>query len=293
MAVAVTPTTICGSSAFGPAPPDEKSAVAGAAQRCLPVPTGGAPSGGSRRGPPSPGLLRPRSPKQRSRSNSLSPSTRRRRRDGSNTTSSSTPSACKINLGPKYQAPYLPPFFLTAERGGHPFSGEDFGCPRGDAEVEGLHTPRLVYSAGTLVRVAAAREAAAAAAAASEVEGRDTFKTEGTASADTQWVSYVRSEEDLDRYLAHAAASWGSLSGDPVSGTPPFSPEFALQLLHSADYNPERALSLLREPGFSLLGVCEAPLRRYDNKWRPKDRRGQLPGAPYPPPHTLKTYTHR
>lgn len=291
---AASPPTTCGSPTFGPGPQDEKATPAGAAQRGLPLPTGEGLSGGPRRGPPSPGLLRPRSPRQRSRSNSLSPSARKRRREGSNTSSTSMTSACKINVGPKYQVPYLPPFFLTAERGAPPFSAEDFGCPHGDPEGEGPHTPRLVYSAGTLVRVAASRAAAAAAAAtACEVEGSDTSKTAAAAAGESEWVSYVRSEEDLDRYLAHAAASWGALSGGPVSGKPPFSPEFALQLLHAADYNPERALALLREPGFSLLGVCEAPLRRYDNKWRPKDKRGHLPGAPYPPPHTLKTYTHR
>lgn len=235
------------------------------------------------RAPPSSRLLKPQSPKVRSRSHSPSPSRRGRR------FTSNSNGVCKINVGPNYQVPSLPPFFLTTE-GTAPttLSPGDFEDSSGGLEAEWPHTPMLVYSACTLVRVAAARAAETAAAAASEG---------GTPAAaiaeDVESLSYVRSEEDLDRYLTHAAASWGPPAGASSSGWPPFSPEFALQLLHAADYNPERALKLLRQPGFSLLGVCHAPLRRYDNKWRPKDRRGHLPGAPYPPAHTLKTYTHR
>ncbi|KAL8442165.1 hypothetical protein Emag_006591 [Eimeria magna] len=257
------------------------------------------PAGGPSRRPPSPGLLRPRSPTLRSRSNSLSPSNRRSRRYGG---SSSSSSACKINVGPNYQVPSLPPFFLTTEHEG-PRPIEDLLDPEDPGEAEGPHTPRLVYSAFHLVRIAMARAAEAAAAAGTAAAAAGTAaadsdrSTADSAAAATgrhgECLSFVSSEEDLDRYLAHAAASWGPPSGAPSPCWPPFSPEFALQLLHAANYNPEKALKLLREPGFSLVGICEAPLRRYDNKWRPKDRRGHLPGAPYPPAHTLKTYTHK
>ncbi|KAL8274134.1 hypothetical protein Esti_001976 [Eimeria stiedai] len=248
------------------------------------------PAGGPSRRPPSPGLLRPRSPKFRSRSNSLSPSNRRSRRYGS----SSSSSACKINVGPNYQVPSLPPFFLTTEHEG-PRPIEELLDPHDPAEAEGPHTPRLVYSAFHLVRIAMARaaEAAAAAGTAAEADRSNANAAATGAGRHSECLSFVRSEEDLDRYLAHAAASWGPPSGTSSPCWPPFSPEFALQLLHAANYNPEKALKLLREPGFSWVGICEAPLRRYDNKWRPKDRRGHLPGAPYPPAHTLKTYTHK
>ncbi|KAL8451271.1 hypothetical protein Emed_002072 [Eimeria media] len=256
------------------------------------------PAGGPSRRPPSPGLLRPRSPTFRSRSNSLSPSNRRSRRYGGSSSSSSSSSACKINVGPNHQVPSLPPFFLTTEHEG-PRPIEDLLDPEDPAEAEGPHTPRLVYSAFHLVRIAMARaaEAAAAAAAAGPAAEADRSAADSaaaaTSSSHVECMSFVSSEEDLDRYLAHAAASWGPPSGAPSPCWPPFSPEFALQLLHAANYNPEKALKLLREPGFSLVGICEAPLRRYDNKWRPKDRRGHLAGAPYPPAHTLKTYTHK
>ena len=70
--------------------------------------------------------------------------------------------------------------------------------------------------------------------------------------------------------------------------------DFALQLLHAVDYDPDIALQLLREAKGKLFvaAVCVAPTRRYDNKWRPVDRRGCFSSKPYPSPRLLKTYTH-
>ncbi|XP_022590314.2 uncharacterized protein LOC34618079 [Cyclospora cayetanensis] len=273
------------SSSLLPAHLEEKTLVA--SQKGLPAPADRGPQGATRRRASSPGLLVPCSAKLRSRSNSLSPSPSRRRRRVTTANSS----VCKINVGPKFQAPYLPPFFLTADEGESSLSAEDLEAPALDIEGESPNGPRLVYSAGALLRVAAARTAAAATVQEGSTTGCGKICTGLSQAADLG--SFVGSEEDLDRYLAHAAASWAPSAGSKVREGLPFSPEFALQLLHVADYNPEKALNLLRQPGFNLQKVCEAPLRRYDNKWRPKDRRGLVSGVPYPPAQILKTYVHR
>ncbi|GIX63410.1 phd finger protein, putative [Babesia caballi] len=98
----------------------------------------------------------------------------------------------------------------------------------------------------------------------------------------------IKNEFELAEYIQLCAQNWKS---NP--GWHPFSPEFAYKILHFADYDPKKALKVMNDPNFNFLCVCDPPTRRYDNKWKPKDRRGQVPTSPYPPPVTLRGYLLR
>eukprot|EP00371_Babesia_bovis_P003596 XP_001612243.1 hypothetical protein [Babesia bovis T2Bo] len=98
----------------------------------------------------------------------------------------------------------------------------------------------------------------------------------------------VKNEFELAEFIQLCAQNW---KNNP--GWHPFSPEFAYKILHFADYDPKKALKVMNDPNFNFSCVCDPPTRRYDNKWKPKDRRGQVPTSPYPPPVTLRGYLLR
>ncbi|KAK1444023.1 extended egl-27 and mta1 homology domain containing protein [Babesia gibsoni] len=98
----------------------------------------------------------------------------------------------------------------------------------------------------------------------------------------------IKDEFELAEYIQLCAQSWKS---NP--GWHPFSPEFAYKILHFADYDPKKALKVMNDPNFNFVCVCDPPTRRYENKWKPKDRRGQVATSPYPPPVTLRGYLLR
>ncbi|AFZ79774.1 hypothetical protein BEWA_026230 [Theileria equi strain WA] len=98
----------------------------------------------------------------------------------------------------------------------------------------------------------------------------------------------VKNEFELANFIQMCAKSWKN-----SPGWHPFSPEFAYKILHFADYDPNKALKFMNDPNFNFSCVCDPPTRRYDNKWKPKDRRGQVPTSPYPPPVTLRGYLLR
>ncbi|ORM41561.1 uncharacterized protein BXIN_2682 [Babesia sp. Xinjiang] len=100
--------------------------------------------------------------------------------------------------------------------------------------------------------------------------------------------SVIKNEFELAEFIQLCAQNW---KNNP--GWHPFSPEFAYKILHFADYDPKKALKVMNDPNFNFLCVCDPPTRRYDNKWKPKDRRGQVPTTPYPPPVTLRGYLLR
>ncbi|GFE55178.1 dolichol-phosphate-mannose synthase family protein [Babesia ovis] len=100
--------------------------------------------------------------------------------------------------------------------------------------------------------------------------------------------SVIKNEFELAEFIQLCAQNW---KNNP--GWHPFSPEFAYKILHFADYDPKKALKVMNDPNFNFLCVCDPPTRRYDNKWKPKDRRGQVPASPYPPPVTLRGYLLR
>ncbi|GBE61078.1 hypothetical protein, conserved [Babesia ovata] len=101
-------------------------------------------------------------------------------------------------------------------------------------------------------------------------------------------ASVIKNEFELAEFIQLCAQNWKS---NP--GWHPFSPEFAYKILHFADYDPKKALRVMNDPNFNFVCVCDPPTRRYDNKWKPKDRRGQVPTSPYPPPITLRGYLLR
>ncbi|CDJ65008.1 hypothetical protein, conserved [Eimeria necatrix] len=164
----------------------------------------------------------------------------------------------EVPVGPRHQVPCLPPFFLEA--GG-------FGCCCCDPTptLDPSLTAKLVYSPSSLERVRQRRLA------------------EGLADR------AICSEGDMEAYMQQCAKNW---KGNKP-GWQPFSPEFAFKLLHYAGYDPSKALQLMEDPQFSFQLVCDGPVRRYDNKWRPKDRRGVISPTPYPPPVFLRGYLSR
>ncbi|CDJ49336.1 hypothetical protein, conserved [Eimeria brunetti] len=152
-----------------------------------------------------------------------------------------------VPVGPGHQVPCLPPFFLD---------NEGFGCCCGEPlpALDPSLTAKLVYSPSSLERVRQRRLA------------------EGLADR------AICTEGDMEAFMQQCAKNWKGSK----PGWQPFSPEFAFKLLHYAGYDPAKALQLMEDPQFSFQLVCDGPVRRYDNKWRPKDRRGTVSQTPYP-----------
>ncbi|XP_022589652.2 uncharacterized protein LOC34617466 [Cyclospora cayetanensis] len=163
-----------------------------------------------------------------------------------------------VPVGPRHQVPCLPPFFLESETFG-------CGCRESSPGLDPSLTAKLVYSPSSLERVRQRRLA------------------EGLADR------AICSEGDMEAFMQQCAKNW---KGNKP-GWQPFSPEFAFKLLHYAGYDPARALQLMEDPQFPFQLVCDGPVRRYDNKWRPKDRRGVISPTPYPPPVFLRGYLSR
>ncbi|KAL8275334.1 hypothetical protein Esti_000783 [Eimeria stiedai] len=163
-----------------------------------------------------------------------------------------------VPVGPKHQVPCLPPFFLES-------GPTACCCVEGAPVLDASLTAKLVYSPSSLERVRQRRLA------------------EGLADR------AICSEGDMEAFMQQCAKNWKANK----PGWQPFSPEFAFKLLHYAGYDPEKALQLMEDPQFPFQLVCDGPVRRYDNKWRPKDRRGVISPTPYPPPVFLRGYLSR
>ncbi|EPR59222.1 hypothetical protein TGME49_275680 [Toxoplasma gondii ME49] len=151
-----------------------------------------------------------------------------------------------VHIGPNHQVPALPAFFL------------DSSCwprPPMDTVLDPSLTARLVYSPSALERIKLRREQ----------EGRQDRA--------------ISSDADMTAFVKACSQNWKTRPG-----WQPFSPEFAYKILHYAGYDPVRALQIMNDPQFSFREVCDPPLRKYDNKWKPKDRRGLIAATPYPPP---------
>ncbi|SIO73132.1 phd finger protein, putative [Babesia microti strain RI] len=98
----------------------------------------------------------------------------------------------------------------------------------------------------------------------------------------------IKSEYEMAEFIQHVAKSWKT-----YQVWHPFSPEFAYKILHYAEYDPHKAIQLMSDPHFNFNMICDPPTRKYDNKWKPRDRRGQIPSHPYPSPVTLRSYLSR
>ncbi|CBZ53474.1 hypothetical protein NCLIV_032610 [Neospora caninum Liverpool] len=169
-------------------------------------------------------------------------------------------SRCKVNIGPRHQVPAVPPFFLdsTCAWDGKAETLSDFqGLYANDTD----DTARLVYSPYAMQRVYMKRLA------------------EGAGD------KIIKNAEEMNSFIQRVAQNWTS-----KSGWQPFSPEYAYKLLHFAGYDPHRAIRIMKDPNFCFTAICDPPQRRYDNKWRPNDRRGQIGTHPYPCPLTLRAY---
>ncbi|KJP87542.1 hypothetical protein AK88_02846 [Plasmodium fragile] len=176
----------------------------------------------------------------------------------------------KINVGNKYQVPKLPNFFLcrselmyrnyeAVEETNNDqvcltCSGLPCHCRVGEAT--------LVYSPLMLERV------------------RDKcMKNRG-------YHKCVKNEIELSAYVQECAKSWKSNIDDWV----PFSPEYAYKLLHYANYDPHKAISIMKSSEFSFRKIMDPPTRKYQNKWKPKDKREHISKNPFPSPLTIRTY---
>ncbi|EUD68319.1 hypothetical protein C922_01339 [Plasmodium inui San Antonio 1] len=176
----------------------------------------------------------------------------------------------KINVGNNYQVPKLPNFFLcrselmyrnyeAAEETNNDevcltCSGLPCHCRVGEAT--------LVYSPLMLERV---REKC--------------MKNRG-------YHKCIKNEIELSAYVQECAKSWKSNIEDWV----PFSPEYAYKLLHYANYDPHKAISIMKSSEFSFRKIMDPPTRKYQNKWKPKDKREHISKNPFPSPLTIRTY---
>ncbi|CAA9988639.1 conserved Plasmodium protein, unknown function [Plasmodium knowlesi strain H] len=176
----------------------------------------------------------------------------------------------KINVGNKHQVPKLPNFFLcrselmyrnyeTVEETNNDqvcltCSGLPCHCRVGEAT--------LVYSPLMLERV---REKC--------------LKNRG-------YHKCIKNEIELSAYVQECAKSWKSNIDEWV----PFSPEYAYKLLHYANYDPHKAISIMKSSEFSFRKIMDPPTRKYQNKWKPKDKREHMSKNPFPSPLTIRTY---
>ncbi|KAL8431153.1 hypothetical protein ACSSS7_005471 [Eimeria intestinalis] len=165
----------------------------------------------------------------------------------------------RINVGPNHQVPHLPDFFLARA---------DADCLSTLAEhslADGAQSqalgPLLVYSPYLLER------------------------SKQQCLADRAAKSCITSQKDLAEFLIKCSKRW-----KVRPGWQPFSPEFAYKLLHRANYDPERALRMMDDSAFCFQSICDPPLRKYENKWKRRDKRGTFPSSPYPPPVVVRGY---
>lgn len=176
----------------------------------------------------------------------------------------------KINVGENYQVQTLPTFFLCRPElmydacDNSDSDGEDQQC----FDCAGLPChcksgePKLVYSPLMLERVK-----------------ERCLKSRG-------YHKCVKNEMELSAYVQECAKSWKTNTDEWI----PFSPEYAYKLLHYANYDPLKAISLMKSRDFSFRKVLDPPTRKYQNKWKPKDKREHLSKSPFPSPLTIRNY---
>ncbi|SBT71510.1 phd finger protein, putative [Plasmodium malariae] len=96
-----------------------------------------------------------------------------------------------------------------------------------------------------------------------------------------QYELVIKNDYELSIFIKELAKNWKC-----QLGWHPFTPEYAFKILHRVDYNPRRAIELLKK-------ICDPPIRKYENKWRPRDKRGQISDSPYPSSELLQSYIKR
>ncbi|KFG55466.1 PHD-finger domain-containing protein, partial [Toxoplasma gondii FOU] len=159
---------------------------------------------------------------------------------------------------------FLPPVFCSGDSAAALGAAGNFGAPPGSAFEDSRHSalePRLVYSPRCLE------------------EKRQQCLATG------RMQHCIRTQGELADFVETCSRCWHARPG-----WQPFSAEFAYQLLHRAGYDPQRALRMLDDPGFCFNDICDPPLRKYDNKWKRRDKRGTFPNSPYPPPLVVQSF---
>ncbi|CDJ39772.1 PHD-finger domain-containing protein, putative [Eimeria tenella] len=165
----------------------------------------------------------------------------------------------RINVGPNHQVPHLPDFFLA--RGDSDCLSTLAEHSLNDGAQSQALGPLLVYSPYLMER------------------------SKQQCLAERATKSCITSQKDLAEFLIKCSKRW-----KVRPGWQPFSPEFAYKLLHRANYDPERALRMMDDSAFCFQSVCDPPLRKYENKWKRRDKRGTFPSSPYPPPVVVRGY---
>ncbi|KAH0475697.1 MAG: hypothetical protein KVP17_004416 [Porospora cf. gigantea B] len=156
----------------------------------------------------------------------------------------------KINVGPGFQVPNEPRFYLEAEAVGASYSTLDpmLSCKK-EFVMTRLHR--------------------------------------GLSECETMFSPYVLRRKWSDLAMEAQNEKLAVFRDDVESQWPlervhfPFYPDFALNLLHTCDYDTEYALRYLQSEDFDFLMACKPPQKAYLNKWSPQDRRGAFPCTPY------------
>ena len=165
----------------------------------------------------------------------------------------------KIPVGPNYQAPVIPAMF--------------FDCPTPQPLSVARERFVQVWSADAAVTVTTDRDIHDYLHRASQAwpDRLRVASTGGSLAAGSVRRLYVpRAAVSTTNVLNHY---WC-----------PFSPEYALTVLHKCDYDPQRALAVIKNPALRdcFSQTCFPPTKPYYNKWKPKDRRWRMMKIPFP-----------
>ncbi len=159
--------------------------------------------------------------------------------------------------------------------------------------------PSIFFDSATEVPLSVARERFVqvwSADAAKVVVGNDKKIHEYIQKAAQVWPDKLRvnstggslASGSVRRLYLGRAAAGGSSSSVLNHYWAPFSPDFAMTILHRSNYNTEAAIQAIKNPllrdCFGL--VCFPPTKPYYNKWKPKDRRWRMMKIPFPPSRT-------
>ena len=165
----------------------------------------------------------------------------------------------KIPVGPNYQAPVIPAMF--------------FDCPA---------PAPLSVARERFVQVWAAD---AAKTVTTETKVHDYLQKASQAWPDRLRVNSTGGSLAAGSvrrlYVPRAAASNSNVLNHYWC---PFSPEYALTVLHRCHYDAEKALAVIKNPTLRdcFAETCFPPTKPYYNKWKPKDRRWRMMKIPFP-----------
>jgi hypothetical protein len=181
----------------------------------------------------------------------------------------------RVSVGPDHQAPYLPPMFFT--------------LPKSERLTVVTRSFTQVWSADTCASIFHEEEISKFLTQAAQIWPE---RLRVNSSGGNLAPGSVRR-----LYVPRVSSNTSSSSSNLNHYWCPFSPDFALTVLHRSNYDIETALRAIDSSLFRdcFTEVCHPPTKPYYNKWKPKDRRWRMMKLPFPPsrveaPHLADPY---